>query len=298
MAVAHCGLTPAFFQTVVAVLQPESASIDGINHLLRRASGPATEFAWRLWDISNATGAEVIDYHGCVLVARPDAAWRTLIDAIDTVGVVTMVAHVTTKHFRTELEPTFGLPTQSGDGTGVETGIQIGVGVFVFELFADENGQLCRCLGNEARKHHVGQVVVADHIGVAVVGDTTTQGVRDSLGRDVLSHVGAMVTQQADGYRGNLPCVVGTVEPSLHVVGGGGGHLVEAIHFCDDALAGAVVLQLVGILGPSVVVRCDDEVLGTFVVVAQPLLHTGFIVNDGQLVVVEQLGSEDGIPIG
>ena len=121
---------------------------------------------------------------------------------------------------------------------------------------------------------------------------------RGSLGGHILAHVGAVVTEHTDGHRGNLPGVVGAVEPALHLGGGVGWHLVEAVHLGDDALTGAVFLQLVGILGPCVVVGRDDEVLGAFVVVAQPLLHTSLIVDDGQLVVVEQFGSEDGIPVG
>ena len=156
-----------------------------------------------------------------------------------------------------------------------------------------------RCFGNQARKHHVGQVVVALGIGIAVVGDAAAVGgVAGGLGRDVLAHVGAVVTEQADGHGGDVPGVVGVVEPFPHLVGVGGGHFVEAIHSGEDALACAVFLQLVGIFGPSVVVGRDDEIFGAVLVVAQPFLHTFLIVDDGQLVEIEQLGSQDGVPVG
>ena len=153
-------------------------------------------------------------------------------------------------------------------------------------------------LGNQTGEHHIRQVVVTHNVSVVVVGDAATVWVRSSLSGDVLAHVGAVVTQHTDCYRSDIPSVVGIVKPCLHLVGGGGRHFIEAIYLGDDTLAGAVFLQLVGIFGPSVVVRGDDDVLGTIVVAAQPFLHTGFIVDDGQLVVVQQLSSEDGIPIG
>ena len=63
-------------------------------------------------------------------------------------------------------------------------------------------------------------------------------------------------------------------------------------------MTGAVVFQLVGIFGPGIVVRRDDKVLGTVFIAAKPFLHTSGIVNDGQLIVVHQLGSQDRIPVG
>ena len=98
MAVAHCGLTPTFFQAMVAVLQPESASVDGINHLLWRATGPATEFTRGLRDVANTIGTEVVDYHRGVLVARPLVARCTAVNAVDSIGVVAVLAHVATEH--------------------------------------------------------------------------------------------------------------------------------------------------------------------------------------------------------
>ena len=297
MAVAHGGFAPAGFQTVVAVLQPESALVNGLHHLLRRATRPTTEFAWGLWNVACSVGTKVVDNHVRILVARPNVARLTRIDAVDAVGVVTEVAHVAAKDFRTQLEPTLRLPAQSGDGAGIEVWIHVGIGVFVFDLFAYKNGQLIGVLSDKARKHHVGEVVVADHIGIAVVGDATAQGMRNCFGGDVLAHVGTVVTEQAHCYRGNLPCVVGIVEPSLHLLSAVGGHFVKAENLGDDALALAIVPQLVGIFCPSVVVGRDDHILGTFFTAALPFLHTGGIVDDGQLVIIHQFGGEDGVPI-
>ena len=222
-----------------------------------------------------------------------------MVDAVDAVGVIAVIAHVTAKDFGTQLEPTFGLPAQCGNGARIEIGVHVGIGVFVFELLAYEDGQLAGVLCDKTRKDHVGQVVVALGIGIEVIGDATATIIMASgLGRDVLAHVGAMVTKQTDGHGRDVPIVVGIVEPSLHGTGRVGGHLIQTVHLGDDALTGAVIFQLVGVFSPSIVVGRDDEVLGTVIIAAQPLLHTGGIVDDRQLVVIHQLGSEDGVPIG
>ena len=222
-----------------------------------------------------------------------------MVDAVDAVGVVAAIAHISAKNFGTQLEPTFGLPTQGSDRTGIKVGIHVGIGVFVFKLLANEDGQLAGVLRDKTRKDHVGQVVVAFGIGIEVICDAAVAvGVRGALSGDVLAHVGAMVAKQTDGYRRNVPIVVSIVEPFLHLGGSGSWHLVKAIHFGNDTLAGAVFLQLVGVFSPSIVVRGDDEVFGTIFFVAQPFLHTCSIVDGGQLVVVHQFRSEDGIPIG
>ena len=299
VAVAHCGFAPAGLQAVVAVLQPESALVDGLHHEFGRAVVPIAQFGRRLGNVTRAVGSEVVDHHRGVLVARPNVAGCAVVDAVDAVGVVAVLTHVAAKHFGADLEPTLCLPTQCGDGTLIEAGVHVGVGVFIFQLLADEHGQLCGRFGNQARKHHVGQVVVALGIGIAVVGDAAAVGgVAGGFGGDVLAHVGAMVAHEADGHRGDVPSVVGVVEPFPHLVGVGGGHLIEAVHSGQDALACAVFLQLVGIFGPSVVVGRDDEVFCAVLVVAQPFLHTLLIVDDGQLVVVQKLCGQDGIPIG
>ena len=211
-----------------------------------------------------------------------------------------MIAHVTTKHFRTQLEPTFSLPAQCCDGAAVEVRICIGVGVFVFNLLADEDGKLGGVLCHQTREDHVGKVVVALGISIFIVGDAVTIVIRvvNNLGRDILAQVVAVVTEQTDRYWGNIPSVVGVVEPSLQLGGVVGRHLIQTIHFGDDALTGAVVFQLVGIFGPGIVVRRDDKVLGTVFIAAKPFLHTSGIVNDGQLIVVHQLGCKDRIPVG
>ena len=110
VAVAHCGFAPAGLQAVVAVLQPESALVDGLHHEFGRAVVPVAQFGRRLGDVARAVGAEVVDHHRGVLVARPAAARRAAVDAVDAVGVVAVLAHVAAKHFGADLEPTFCLP--------------------------------------------------------------------------------------------------------------------------------------------------------------------------------------------
>ena len=110
VAVAHCGFAPAGLQAVVAVLQPEGALVDGLHHEFGRAVVPVAQFGRRLGNVACAVGTEVVDHHRGVLVARPAAARRAAVDAVDAVGVVAVLTHVAAKHFGADLEPTFCLP--------------------------------------------------------------------------------------------------------------------------------------------------------------------------------------------
>ena len=209
-----------------------------------------------------------------------------------------MVAHVTAEHLGADLEPTLGLPSQSSDGAGVERSIGVRVG-FVINLFAYKDRKLRGVLCHQTREHHVGQVVVAHCVGVEIVGDAAAVvGMAGGLSRDTLSHVGVVVTEQTYGYGSDIPSVVCVVEPSLQLGCGGRRNLVQAVDFSDDALLGAEFLQLLCVWFPCIIVRDDDEVLGTIAVVSDPVLHTSLIVDHWQLVIVHQLSGENGIPVG
>ena len=118
------------------------------------------------------------------------------------------------------------------------------------------------------------------------------------FGWDAHAHVGVMVTQKQHGYRRNVPGVVSIVEIALHLIGGGATHVAEALHFGEDALLNAEVTQLFGILTEAFVVGDDDEVFAAGGTVVHPFLHTGFVVDAGQLVVVGQVLHQDRVPIG
>ena len=118
------------------------------------------------------------------------------------------------------------------------------------------------------------------------------------FGRDARTHVGVVVSQKQHGNGWDVPCVVGVVEVIPHLVGGGATHVAEALHLGEDALLDAVVAQLVGILAEALVVGDDDEIFAACGTVVDPFLHAGFIIDNGQLVVVGQVLHEDGVPIG
>ena len=64
----------------------------------------------------------------------------------------------------------------------------------------------------------------------------------NGFSRHILPHVITMVAKHTDGNRGNLPSVVGIVEPCLYGIGVSGRHFVETIYLGEDALTGTIVL--------------------------------------------------------
>ena len=199
----------------------------------------------------------------------------------------------------TNLEPTLGLPSQGGDGLVIGGSIQVGVGVFVFDLLAHHHLGLGGVGGHEAAEGHLRQVIARD-VGIAVVGDAVAVARRvvGIFSGNAHTHVGVVVPQEQHGNRRNVPGIVSIMEVGLHLVGVGAFHVAEALHLSEDALGDAVIAQLVGVGAEALVVGDDDEVFAAGGAVVDPFLHAGLIVDDGQLVVVGQVLHEDGVPIG
>ena len=173
MAGAEVRLTPALVVTMVAVLEQHGAAVDGVHDLGSSATRPTTKLCWCGGNVVHTVGTKVIDDNRGVLVGRPNVSRVAGVDGVDAHGVLAVVAPVAANDLRANLEPTFSLPSQGGDGLVVGRGVHVGAGIFVFNLLAYHHLGFGRAGGHEAAEGHLRQQVARD-IGVAVVSDAVT----------------------------------------------------------------------------------------------------------------------------